>query len=124
MLAFMGFDDFDVPGFAAFLVFELYQDIDNQWYVKMAYNADPKECVFDGFEQPPHRKFNGEERWARYFKPTAKDPLFGVKMSSCFQDPSDDAKEHNLSYLSFGEFRKNLMDLRHAFRDKADWKSD
>eukprot|EP00746_Dinoflagellata_sp_MGD_P034757 gnl/MRDRNA2_/MRDRNA2_183086_c0_seq1.p1 gnl/MRDRNA2_/MRDRNA2_183086_c0~~gnl/MRDRNA2_/MRDRNA2_183086_c0_seq1.p1 ORF type:complete len:676 (+),score=136.94 gnl/MRDRNA2_/MRDRNA2_183086_c0_seq1:179-2029(+) len=112
MLAHLGFKDFDVPEFAAFLAFELHRYADGSWYVRFMFNPDPQKNSF-----PCTKKDNKTC--------TESNPLKYIKL------PEQKACDTEAPVIAIGaaeegempldKFIEILMQERRSFADQEQW---
>lgn len=129
MLAHLGFYNFPVPEFAAFLAFELHETEKGDWYVRFTYNPDPKrytfpEVVLQGLPANhfadsafAHEEDTVERKPLRYVRlPVQKTPSGSAPVSSF-----DAAEEGD---MSFSEFEEVLMGQRGSVPNQEAWDAE
>ena len=103
LLSHLGFRDWDIPQFAAYLVFELHAtgEAAASPYVRLAYNPNPEAVPF--YEQ-------------RYLVLPEGDREIVDIRDAVVQNTSSRSR-HGLQ-----RFTNILMKQRHSFRDEAEWR--
>lgn len=126
MLAHLGFKDFDVPEFAAFLAFELHKKADGSWFVRFLYNPDPHVHIFP--DMSPETRSPTHQYGRSNGKANFKEPLQYIKF------PEQSASENEAPIVSMSsaeegempldKFVEILMVQQRSFADQEQWEQE
>jgi len=95
LLSHLGFNSFEIPRFAATVVFELHK-IQEEWFVILKYSSDP---VGENYKEMSH--------YRTYVIPFGGDVV-----------PMEEAE---VGFMKYDTFRKEIVEVRNSFKTYEEW---